>query len=103
MEVGRLEHRADPKRRPLELRVGLAEDERVAARRLREPEQHAQRRRLAGAVRAEEAGDRARLERERQIVDGETTPNRFVSDSATTAGSQAEAVAAAVCWFNSAR
>ena len=33
MEVGRLEHRADPQRGLLELRVGLAEDERAPARR----------------------------------------------------------------------
>ena len=50
-------------------RVGLAEHERPPARRRREPEQHPQRRRLAGPVRAEEAGDRARLERERELVD----------------------------------
>ena len=84
VEVGRLEHRADPQRGPLERRVGLAEDERAAARRRREPEQHPQRRRLAGAVRAEEAGDRARLEREREIVDRDQLPNRFVNDSAST-------------------
>ena len=35
MEVGRLEHRADPQRRPRELAVRLAEDERAAGRRAR--------------------------------------------------------------------
>ena len=71
MEIGGFEHRADPQRRPLKLRVRHAEDERASARRLREAEQHAQRRRLPGAVRPEEARDRARFERERQVVDGE--------------------------------
>ena len=71
VEVGRLEHGADAQRRTLELRVGLVEDERAPARRRREAEQHAQRRRLPGAVRAEEAVDRAGLEREREVVDGD--------------------------------
>ena len=69
MEVGRLEHGADAVGRPLELGVARVEHERAAAGRHREPEQHAQRRRLAGAVRPEEAGDRARLEREREVAD----------------------------------
>ena len=53
-----------------ELRERRAEDRRVAGRRPGEAEHHAQRRRLARAVRAEEAGDRARADREGQVVDG---------------------------------
>jgi hypothetical protein len=69
MEVGRVEHRTDPRRRPLELGERPAEDERAAARWPDEPEQHAQRRRLAGSVRAEETGDAACFEVEGQIAD----------------------------------
>ena len=71
VEVGRLEHRADPQRRPVDPRVGLLEDERPPARSVPQAEQHPQGRRLAGAVRAKEAGDRPRLERERQVVDSD--------------------------------
>ena len=70
VEVGRLEHRADAQRRPLQPRVRLAEHERAPARRLREAEQHPQRRRLASAVRAEEAGHGAGVELEREPVNG---------------------------------
>src|SRR5215207_11200242 len=66
MEVARLEHRSDPARRVVELMITPAEDERFASGRLGEPEQQPQRGRLAGAVRAEEACDRAGAERERE-------------------------------------
>src|ERR1043166_7620012 len=71
MEVGRLQHRPDPRRRPLETLVATAEDERRASGRLDEMEQHAQRRRLAGPVRAEEARDGSTVEGEGQVIDGE--------------------------------
>ena len=74
MEVRRLEHGSDSQRRMIERGIGLAEDQGAAAARLGEPEQHPQRRRLAGAVRAEEAGDRPRREDERERVDGEHRP-----------------------------
>ena len=69
MEVRRLEHRADPRRRPLQILVAAAENERAAGGRLHEMEQHPQRRRLPGAVRPEEPGHRPALERKRQVVD----------------------------------
>ena len=50
--------------------VRPAADRRVPAGRADQPEHHPQRRRLAGAVRAEEAGDRAGLDGEAQPVDG---------------------------------
>jgi hypothetical protein len=53
MEVGRLEHCAHLQRRPVEVRVAAVEDERTAAARRREPEQHTERGRLASAVGAE--------------------------------------------------
>jgi hypothetical protein len=68
VKVGRLEDRTDPQRRVLELGVGPVEQQRRAARRRSQAEQHAQRRRLPGAIGAEEARDRARLEHERQTV-----------------------------------
>jgi hypothetical protein len=71
MEVVRLEHRPDPTRRVVELAIPLAEDECLARGRLGEPEQQPQGGRLTGAVRAEEAGDGARAERECELVDGD--------------------------------
>src|SRR5262249_57109935 len=62
VEVVRFEYRSDPADRLLELPVAAAEDERLACRRLRQPQEQPQRRRLAGAVGAEEAGHRAPLE-----------------------------------------
>src|SRR5207248_3642559 len=47
----------------------VPEDANLAAGRVQEAGQHLQRRRLAGAVRAEEADDLARLEVERHAVD----------------------------------
>ena len=68
MEIRRLEHRADPRRRPFEILVAAAENERAARGRLDEMEQHPQRRRLPGAVRPEEPGHRPTLERKGQVV-----------------------------------
>ena len=87
MEVGGLEHGAEPVGRPLEL--GVAAGRRPARARwsAREAEQHAQRGRLAGAVRAEEAGDRACLEREGEVLrPRRSAPNRFERESARTTG-----------------
>ena len=69
MHLARLEHGADAVQRPVELAIGAAEDGRAARVRMDEPEHRAQRRRLAGAVRPEEAGDRARLDAEAEPVD----------------------------------
>jgi hypothetical protein len=68
MEVRSLEHRPDPQSRLGQLGVREAKHRRAAAARRGEAEQHPQRRRLAGTVWAEEAGDRARRERKRQRV-----------------------------------
>jgi len=54
--------------------VVLAIDGDIARRRAVEPEDQAHRRRLPGAVRAEEAGDDAGLDREREAVDGALVP-----------------------------
>jgi hypothetical protein len=62
VEVVRLEHRPDLANRLFQLAVAAPEDERLAGRWLGQPQQHAQRRRFAGAVGAEVAGDRPRLE-----------------------------------------
>ena len=68
MEVGRFEHCSHLCGRALQILIAAAEDERAPGRRLHEMEQHPQRRCLPGAVRAEKAGHRSALERERQIV-----------------------------------
>ena len=57
-----------------EVDVALAVDRRGAARGVDQPEQHAQRRGLAGAVGPEEAGDPAGLDVEAQVVDGDEGP-----------------------------
>jgi hypothetical protein len=54
MEVGSFERRSHPAARLRQLRIGPPEDERPTGRRRREPHDHAKRRRLAGAVGAEE-------------------------------------------------
>jgi hypothetical protein len=69
VKIGGLEHRADPQRRLAQLGIELVEDERAATRRHRQAEQHPQSRRLARAVGAQEARDRARVELERQVLD----------------------------------
>jgi hypothetical protein len=71
MEHAAVEQRADRVHRVVERGVRLALDGRAAARGAHEPEHDPQCGRLAGAVRAEEADDPARLHREREVVDGE--------------------------------
>ncbi|KAF1858260.1 hypothetical protein Lal_00014761 [Lupinus albus] len=55
---------------------GLADDD-FAAVRLFDPRDHAEQRRLAGAVRADDADDRARRHGERQVVDQQAVAERF--------------------------
>ena len=74
MKVRGLEHRPDSPSGPRKVRIWLTEDKRAAARRCGESEQHPQGRCLAGAVGPEEAGDRPRLERKREIVDRDERP-----------------------------
>ena len=70
VKIRGLEHGADPQRGSLDLSVRPLKHERPATRRDRETEQHPQRGRLAGPVRAKKASDRPALEGERQIVHG---------------------------------
>ncbi len=70
MHLARLEHCADAVERPVELAVGNAEDGRAARVRVHESEHGAERRRLAGPVRPEEAGDRPRLDAEAESRHG---------------------------------
>jgi hypothetical protein len=70
MEGGVLEDRPDLRAGPLELLVPAAGERRGAGRRAHEAEQRAQRRALAGAVGAEEAGHAPGLDVEGQVVDG---------------------------------
>jgi hypothetical protein len=67
----RIDERADAAHRPGELPVGQAEHPRRAGGRPGEAEDAAQRGRLAGAVGAQEAGDPARMDRDREVVDGD--------------------------------
>ena len=69
MDLARLEHGADAVERAVELGIGDAEDRGAAGIGMDEPEHRAERRRLAGAVRAEEARDRARLDPEAEPGD----------------------------------
>src|SRR5262249_57431456 len=71
MKVVGLEHRADLARRHIEVAVTTPEHERLARGGCGESEKHPQRGRLAGAVRAEKPGDRARIQRERHVIDGD--------------------------------
>jgi hypothetical protein len=64
-----VEQCADRSGRIGEVRVGVPLDRRAPARGVEEPQQRAQRRRLAGAVGPEEADDATRLHREGQVVD----------------------------------
>src|SRR5262249_32251412 len=57
-------------------RDGAAVDEHAAGGRAGKPDDHLERRGLAGAVRPEKAGDRARASGERQVVD---RPDRAVA------------------------
>jgi hypothetical protein len=63
-----LDDRAEP-RQPVRGAGRRAEDGRLAGRRADQPEQHPQRRRLAGAVRAEQAVDLAAAHPQRQVLD----------------------------------
>ena len=63
----RVQQRADLSQRPVELGVRLSVDERRSRSRRVEAHDHPHRRRLAGAVRPEEAGDDARDNLEAQI------------------------------------
>jgi hypothetical protein len=74
MEVRCLKHRANRQRGTVECRVRLAEHERAPTGRRRQTEKHAERRRFPRTVRAEEAGDRARFEREGQVIDSQNVP-----------------------------
>ena len=67
--VRRLEHCADGSKRRSELAVLPSVDGRPPARRQGEAEQHAERRRLPGAVRAEKTGDPAARNGEAEVVD----------------------------------
>ena len=69
VEVG-LERRPDGLERPFEVVVGLAVERRGAGGRPHEPEEHPQRRGLAGAVRTEEPGDAPGFDGEAEVVDG---------------------------------
>jgi hypothetical protein len=71
VEVVRLEHRPYVMDRLLELAIAAPGHERLAGCRLGHAQEQAQRRRLAGAVGAEIAGDRASLEREADLIDRE--------------------------------
>ena len=70
VDRARLEQRADLVQRRRMVAVVLAVHRHVAGGRRVEPEDQPHRRRLPGAVRAEEAGDDAGPHRERQVVDG---------------------------------
>ena len=71
VRVERLEERSDLLDGPVERAIRDAEDRRAPRGRMDEPENRPHGRRLPGAVRAEEAGDRPRRDREREIVDRE--------------------------------
>ena len=71
VEIRRLEDRANVPVRVLELAVSAAEDECLAGARRGQPEQQPQQRRFAGAVRSEKSRDRAGLEREAHVVEGD--------------------------------
>ena len=71
VEAGGVEQRADPCGGRVQLPVPAAEDRHRPGRRPHEVEDHAQGGRLAGAVGAQHAGDRARLDREAHVVHGE--------------------------------
>jgi hypothetical protein len=67
----RVEHHADVPGGVGDPPVALTEDRGAAAAGVGESADHPQRRRLPGAVGAEEAGDRPRLAGERDVVDGQ--------------------------------
>src|SRR3712207_3734697 len=70
MEGGFLEDGSDVRARTLQLRIGAAVERRGARARADEPEERPQRRALARAVRAEEAGHPPGGDVEREVADG---------------------------------
>src|SRR5207253_9086869 len=70
-KVARFQDGADPTHRVVKLVVAVTKHARPPGCRLSQPEQESQGRRLASAVRTEEAGDGAGLEREREVLDGD--------------------------------
>src|SRR5689334_1990700 len=62
MEISGFEHRPDTRRGSLQVSLAAAEHKRFPGRGLDEVEQHPQRRRLAGTVRAEKSCDRSASE-----------------------------------------
>src|SRR6185369_8057585 len=73
--MGRVaEDRADPAGGVIELTVGSAEHQRLAGTRRHQTQQGTQRRRLAGAVRPEQAGNRSLADREAHVPDGVVGP-----------------------------
>jgi hypothetical protein len=68
IERGSFDHRADSAERG-RMAGGIAEDSRIPGGRVHEPEEHAHRRRLAGAVGPEESEDAAPRHPERQLID----------------------------------
>ena len=68
MKARRFENGADGAPRGRQLCIRDPADGSGAGGRRRKPEDHSERRGLAGAVRPEEAGDRSRLDGERQAV-----------------------------------
>ena len=71
MQHPAVQNRADRVNRIVDLDEWPAMDRGRAGRGVHEPEQHPQRGRLPGAVRAQEADDPALVDGERQIVDGD--------------------------------
>ena len=71
VDRSRFEQRADLVQRRLEGAIGAAVDRRPAGRGPVEAQDQAHRRRLAGAVRAQEPGHDARLHREAEVIDSE--------------------------------
>jgi hypothetical protein len=70
VKAGRLEHRTHGECGPAKLGIRNAVDQRLAASGVHQPQDHPQRRRLAGSVRTKESGDGAGLYLEAQIIDG---------------------------------
>jgi hypothetical protein len=79
VELRPLEHRPNDRDRIAQLAVGALVDGGRSSGRQREAQQRAQRGRLPGTVRAEEAKYPAGGGAEAQSVDGERGPERFVS------------------------
>jgi hypothetical protein len=75
--AGRLENRADSVRRIVQSAVRLPKDGGRARARRNQPEQNAERRRLAGAVGTEEPRNAATLDAEAEVVDGDRGAESF--------------------------